>query len=173
MNQHQIILKRIIASILILYIWGCKKPYEELSFQRMNYIGNELRIDGYYYCHYEDRIIVYFLFRNGVIKLCGSPSSIQDFENRNTPCSGSSSKIGWGVFIVEKDIIKHEIWRGSPGFEILPTEISEGKILNDTIFHIILSYRQDGSERKMVDKMYHFRQFSPKPDSTIANQWIR
>jgi hypothetical protein len=152
--------------MLILCIWGCKKPYEELSLQRIDYTGNELRIDGYYYYFYEDRIVVCFIYCNGIIKLCGSPPSIQDFENRDNPCSGSSSKIGWGVFIVEKDNIKYEVWRGSPGFETLPTEISEGRILNDTTFHITLSYRQDGSERHERNDLYHFRHFYPKPDST-------
>jgi hypothetical protein len=171
MNQYQIIVKVIIVSMLILCILGCTKPYETLSLKRTDYTGNELRIDGYYYYHYEDRIVACFLYCNGIIKLCGSSSSIQDFENRNTPCSGSSSKIGWGVFIVEKDIIKYEVWRGSPGFEILPTEISEGKILNDTTFHITVSYRSNTTEKRERDDIYHFRQFYPKPDST--NNFIK
>jgi len=171
MYQHQIIVKSIITSMLLLCIWGCKKPHEELSLPRIDYTGNELRIDGYYYYHYEDRIVTCFIYRNGIIKLCGSSPSIQDFENRDNLCSGSSSKIGWGVFIVEKDIIKYEVWRGSPGFETLPTEISEGKILNDTTFHITQSYRQDGSKRRERNDIYHFRQFYPKPDST--NNFIK
>ena len=44
--------------------------------------------------------------------------------------------------------------------------IREGKILNDTTFHITASYRPDGSERREKDEIYHFKQFSPKPDST-------
>ena len=172
MIQHQKIMKLIIASMLILYIGGCKKPYEELSLQRMDYIGNELRTNGYYYCYYEDGIIIRFLFRNGIIKLCGSFPSIQDFENCDNPCSGSSSKIGWGVFFVDKDIIKHETWRGSPGFEKLPTEIFEGKILNDTTFHITKYYLSNGENSSAKNMLFHFKQFSPKPDSTAANKWI-
>ena len=76
MIRHQTIIKLIIASMLILCIGGCKKSYNELSLQRMDYIGNELRMDGYYCCHYEDGIIIRFLFRNGIIKLCGSSPSI-------------------------------------------------------------------------------------------------
>ena len=173
MIQNQIIIKIITVLMLSLCILGCRKPYEELFLQRMDYTGNELRTDGYYYYQNENRIVVYFLFRNGIFRSCGSPPSIKDFENRDNPCSGNTSKIGWGVFIVEKDIIKYEVWNGSPGFETLPTIISEGKILNDTTFHITLSYHQDGSDRRERNDIYHFRQFISKPDSTVAYKWIK
>lgn len=163
---------------MLFFSFGCNKIIEddELSLQRRNYTGNELRTDGYYYYYHNDgvnpeRIVVFFLNRNGIIKTCGSPASIQDFESRTNPCPSNSFKIGWGVFIVEKDIIKYEMWRGARALEPCPVIMHEGKILNDTSFHITSSYRSNGSERYTENNIYHFRQFSPKPDST--NSFIK
>ena len=61
---------------------------------------------------------------------------------------------------------------GSSGFEKLPTEIFEGKILNDTTFHITKYYLPNGENSSAEDMLFHFRQFNLKPDSTAANKWI-
>ena len=59
----------------------------------------------------------------------------------------------------------------SPSGGGTPAYVREGKILNDTTFHITTSYRSNGSERHEKDEVYHFRQFYPKPDST--NNFIK
>jgi len=164
--------------ILIICL-GCDKTKDdELSMQRTNFISNELRTDGYYYRYYNqndvERIIVYILYRNGIIRACGNSESFQDFENKIDILNMSTAKSykeNWGVFIVENDIIRYEKWHGARYLEPRKTYIYAGRILNDTTFHITESYRPNGSEIATLDFIYHFRQFYPKPDST--NNFIK
>jgi hypothetical protein len=60
---------------------------------------------------------------------------------------GSGSDCGWQVYV------------------------KEGFILNDTTLQITRMYRVDGSDEHILNYTYHFRQFSPKPDST--NNFIK
>ena len=167
---------KFLLCFLFISSFGCSKPKDdELSMQRRDYTGYELRIDGYYYYYQwhnvlnKEHIVVYFLYRNGVIKACGSSDSFQEFENNidayNQPTS-KSNKNGLGVFIVENDIIKYETWHGARFREPYITYIYEGKILNDTTFRVTESYRPSGSERNVLDRVLHFKKISPKPDST-------
>ncbi len=76
------------------------------------------------------------------------------------------SKTRWGVFIIEGAIIKIESWTPS---EIKLAYVYEGIILNDTTFHIKESYRirkGNKTDVRIKDVIYHYKQFSPKPDST-------
>ena len=164
---------------LLIFVLGCNKfKDEELSMQRIEYTGDELRIDGYYYRIYknhamnEESIQVCCLYQNGIFRWCGISKSFQDYENKIDDINKSKQyKHNWGVFIVENDIIKYEKWVGARALEPYITRIYAGNILNDTTFHITESYRPNGKERSTEDLMFHFRQFSPKPDST--NNFIK
>jgi hypothetical protein len=81
-------------------------------------------------------------------------------------------KYVWGVFKINNDSIIYERW--------LPTEIRyksytyKGVIINDTTFNITERFRLVNGlkdEFELRDETYHFRQFSPKPDS--ANNFIK
>jgi hypothetical protein len=54
---------------VIPVFYGCNKLYldDKFTIQRENYIGNELRLDGYYYQQENNHTYVEFLYRNGVI----------------------------------------------------------------------------------------------------------
>jgi hypothetical protein len=74
-------------------------------------------------------------------------------------------KVGWGVFLIKGNNIECEVWSTSVGGG-LPVGRGEGIILNDTTFCIVKSINiRDGKEFPHND-IYHFRKFSPKPDST-------
>ena len=48
-----------------------------------------------------------------------------------------------------------------------PMYMKIGKIINDTTFQLVrefASYHKKDS--RVIDETYHFKQFSPKPDST-------
>ena len=78
------VLKIVIVFCFIL-LSGCKD--EELTLQRVPYIGNEIRTDGYYYSYSvnnnitpsRESIIVFFLYRNGV-KLSARSYDKTDFQ---------------------------------------------------------------------------------------------
>lgn len=169
-------MKLILISMFMFLIGSCEnlsfKKDDELSLNRENYEGNQLRIDGYYYHEYynpDKNMESIVFFKNGVLSYFGGGGkSFGEIENRLTNNELIEKLKGikdcWGIFNVKNNIIKFERWYGGQGAK--PVYVSEGVILNDTTFHITKSYRSDGSEIEPEDQMYHFRQFSPKPDST-------
>jgi len=144
---------------------------EKLSMQREDYYGNELRIDGYYYCYFEktDITVVYFLFRNGVIRHAGGYSRYIE-DNREQEMVSyygkSTSKTDWGVFIINGNKIEYEKWVEAPSGVRATINRRAGYIENDTIFHITESYNSGTGETKQVNEIWHFKQFDNKPDST-------
>ena len=147
---------------------------DELSIKRRDYTGNELRIDGYYYrIGYKKEInSVIFFYKNGIILDIGGVENSHeemkqhitknylkdDFVKRN--------KTSWGVFKIENNDINYEQWYA--GDRPHKAYIMFGVILNDTTFHIKESWRSGKKEDEIYkeDRIYHFKQFSPKPDST-------
>lgn len=164
MNRH---IKYLIMLALILLLYSCKD--EELTLQKVPYTGNEIRTDGYYYSYYvnstsHEYIVVFFLYKNGIILSAGTyeKTDFDIFEKAMLVRYGSleKQKIGWGVFIVQDNKIEYEQWSTSVGGG-LPVFRSFYDIENDTTL------------KNPAGRMYHFRQFSPKPDSTAANKWIK
>jgi len=155
------IIKHIKLLSLILILCSCKD--EKFSFQKIPYTGDELRTNGYYFTSYQtlgtNYIIVNFLFRDGTILSAGS------FENLGFNVVEQKlveryelirkNKIGWGVFQVIEDIIISETWTTNSGGVGLPVYKWSAKIENDTTF-----LRNDSNQT------WHYKQFSPKPDST-------
>jgi hypothetical protein len=156
----------IICTIALFY--SCKD--DELFFTRTSYIGNELKIDGYYYKQEEGKTFVKFLFRNGIILTCYTFSSIDldVVEHRmlseNYYTSLKNDKSRWGVFEIKNHTIQWSAWSTSVGGG-LPSFKCIGTITNDTTFHITKNINSGGQEFEKND-IYHFRQFYPKPDST-------
>jgi len=66
----------IIEMVMILTLFSCVKDEfkdDELSIQRTNYTGNQLRIDGYYYEIGSDNYLYpeYFFYKNGTLIYIG------------------------------------------------------------------------------------------------------
>lgn len=163
---------------------ACSKFFlgdENLTLPKQPYTGKELRIDGYYYYKYypneaEVYYDTYILYENGVILNGGAVNENEisrlenDFKSRSWQDAVKKYRDGWGVFVINDSRISFERWYpNSPGQP--KVYVREGTILNDTTFHITVSYRPDGSRRREKDEVYHFKQFSPKPDST--NTYIK
>jgi hypothetical protein len=170
-------------SLLFLFT-SCKKDRlskdDELSIQRTPYTGNQLRIDGYYFEKSNNSYFsLYCFYRNGGLLAAGGVfSSTQEMvEYLNKELINSQKykeyKSNWGVFNIEGNQIKFERWYPSSGGG-LPAYVRAGEILNDTTFVIKESYRMQKGKKievKERDETYHFKQFSPKPDST--NSFIK
>jgi len=161
-----------LTSCYVLY-----KPIEDkLTLTKQVYSGCQLRIDGYYYYSADNKLYdTYFLYRDGLIINGGGSSSLTPFESFEKEFSSSytneylsNSKYAWGLFNIQGDSILIERWYPSSGGP-LPVYMRMGKVLNDTTFVITESYRMKKGKKTEVDsesETYHFRQFSPKPDST-------
>jgi hypothetical protein len=150
----------------------CSKlfPDEKLSIQRKDYNGNELRIDGYYYCYFEktDITVIYFLFRNGIVRCTGGYSSYNEDNREQEMISyyGKSTKTDWGVFVINENKIQYEKWIESPSGANASIYRRSGYIENDTTIHFTESYYSGRNETKKIDEVWHFKQFDNKPDST-------
>jgi hypothetical protein len=151
---------------------GCSTifPDDNLTLKRVDYKGNELRIDGYYYCYFEktDITVIYFLFRNGIIRNTGGYSRYNEDNREQEMVSyyGKSTKTDWGVFVIDGNKIQYEKWIEAPSGVRASINRRSGYIENDTTFHITESYYSGTGETKQVDEVWHFKQFDNKPDST-------
>jgi hypothetical protein len=148
---------------------------DELSILSRSYSGSQLQVDGYYYTIANDRLFsASFFYRNGVFLNGGGSEAALDamdeyIQNEFILRSGYKdySQL-WGVFRIESSSLKFERLYSSSGGP-LKAYVNQGVILNDTTFLIQSSYRnQDGkvTEFREENETYHFRKFSPKPDST-------
>lgn len=151
------------------------KPIEDkLTLTKQVYSGGQLRTDGYYYYSADNKLYdTYFFYRDGLIINGGGSSSLTPFKSFEKEFSSSytneylsNSKYAWGLFNIQGDSILIERWYPSSGGP-LPVYMSMGKVLNDTTFVITKSLRsKNGKEEQQLNETYHFRKFSPKPDST-------
>ena len=165
----------IVITTIFLQMTACIKYFkdDELSLERRDYNGDELKIDGYYYQTYGNYLSIYFLYRNGTIMYWGGGYSVNEIEQLENEFlnsyyikSAQDDKTRWGVFQIKEDSIKFEKWY--PRFPA-GTAMRSGNILNDTTFIIIETYKMVDGEKtqfKELNEIYHFKKFSPKPDST-------
>jgi hypothetical protein len=161
---------------------GCDKVRlfsdDDLSLAPQAYNGAELKVDGYYYKRSKRSNGMLFgslfFYRNGVcLDVGGTREQLEDIDEYITneiliDDSYMEIKVFWGAFQIKSDTIKFEFWYSNSGGPF-PAYVREGVIINDTTFLIVERYRyQNGEKTEAIPKseLYHFRAFTPKPDST-------
>lgn len=179
--RFEIVNSKLVLTILLLAVgtvFSCKKNEifkdDELSIPKTNYSGNELRIDGYYYETLNSSYFsLYCFYGNGTLLANGGVFlSIQEMNDYIIKEFINSKeykdyKSNWGVFKIEGNNIQFERWY--PSDPPLKAFIKEGEIINDTTFIITQVYRMKDNKKIEASPsfdIYHFKQFSPKPDST-------
>jgi hypothetical protein len=159
------------VGMLTLFIVLCTQCLEkdDVLPNAIVYDGNQLRTDGYFYqiAYNGVKYNSHFFYRNGVLLVTGDLGETleemdkvikKDYVN---DLWYKKNKYLWGVFAVNGErITMNTLSQDYPHYGF----VDEGKILNDTIFHIT-KFSSDGEIRER-DEVYHFRAFSPKPDST-------
>jgi hypothetical protein len=172
------IMKKIYAKSIILFflIFSSCLGDDLLKNTREDYMGDNLRIGGFYYEYYQGKITsVVFLYRNGIYFLVNgdgkertSPDEVTTLLTEDHIKFCKTDKFNWGVFIIKGNDILIETWSPTgAGWRATATE--SGTILNDTSF-IITKRRWSQTEKDMYDE-YFFYPYSPKPDST--NNYIK
>ena len=182
MNHRILILSAIVLAVVFS---SCKKMFEdeELSMERVDYTGTELRTDGYYYYRYQyydsredslyDCFIPWILYRNGVstygyVYDYSEVERLEDgFRNGTYSDKMKEHKDRWLVFRISGNTIEFERW-DHKGFRLI-TYKQYAEIINDTTFKLVKEY-YNGKEIEIV-MTFHFKQFAPKPDST--NSFIK
>jgi hypothetical protein len=164
-------------ALLIILLLGCKDP--NLIMPKRENSSNKLSLNGYYYLKESGSntgiISVLFLYQNGILLHVGgfkmSLPEIDDYINTNIlNYNFSKNRLGWGVYIINNFNITFERWYPSSGGP-MPVYVRKGNILNDSTFIMLSSEKQNGKDKKFISETYHFRAFSPKPDST--NNFIK
>jgi hypothetical protein len=170
----------ILILIMGLFVFAtCKREKEnaeDLTIPLSPYNGNELKTNGYYYRVSQDNMgntayEIYFLYRNGVILYGGFPllSELPEREisySNGTYHTQASNKTSWGRYDINGNQIRLEKWFPSSG-GVAPVYMLSGTIINDTLFHLTASRESNGNNSvKTINQHFHFKQFSPKPDST-------
>lgn len=156
--------------LILLFLLGCDKAFkdDELTMKKQPYNGTELRTDGYFYeinSYTEGIGEALFLYRDGTMMLCGGSGETDDpfgfmerlFASPDFISHAKEHAFYWGVFQIDGNTIQYERWYQSDGG--LPVGCSEGAILNDTTFVV------------NETTVFHFRHYTPKPDST--NRFIQ
>lgn len=168
-------------TIAIVFFAGCYNFYKHPEVRTTPNKSNKLRLDGYYYTLEEKSEALYstilILYSNGCIYgFMGERINSHNFNFINSDnfidtlskFKLNSTKDNWaGYSITDSLITIKRVW-GRIG-ETLYTY--KGVILNDTTFIIkkiitegSIQYSENGIDD--VNEIYHFRSYSPKPDST-------
>lgn len=153
----------------------CEKS-ENLTFSKNPYIGNHLRLDGYYYAsRLTNHLDPLILYRNGIVTgfnvYVVDHNEINDFETKLS--NGEyynyllSQKYNWGLYKIDSNIIECETFQTDGGLSRCWYPITYfGTILNDTTLSFNRVYTSEGEFLFYAKDTFHFKQFTPKPDST-------
>lgn len=191
-RYHQLLpLMRVVLALFCVLLISCK-GYEPLSRSKVPFEADSIRLDGYYYCigkefsngYHDDYMECVFLNANGTYHkvmygtidmnlslketLLNYDKAITDYTHNRTY---TNSRPNWGVFEVNGSSIAIESWTFASGGGAYPTQTLMGSIINDTTLHfntLIGAYPNNkGGKKKVktIDDTYHFRHYSPKPDS--------
>jgi hypothetical protein len=160
--------------IALFLLTGCDTKLRDLTMKRIPYLGDELRIDGYYYSNPNPDvgygIGVAVFYRDGFcihlwtdIKDQDTLNFIKDeiLLNETLINKMKNDPNHIGTFQVIFPDIQFEVWERK---SITGTHL--GKIINDTTFMINKWINHESNETYSKDLTYRFKQFFPKPDST-------
>ena len=168
-----VVKKAMLGFILTLVSCSIMKD-DKIGLNRLDYIDNGVRLEGYYYKELESdvpRISIYFFYRNGIALYGEAPSLSNLIANEEKFKSGQyynrvkNNKTGWGVFQINGSAIEFEIWGPNNGGR-LKTNLRSGIILNDSTFLINSLFSNYDGQTTVEEDTFHFKEFSPKPDST-------
>lgn len=143
---------------------------DKLTFNKEYNFSGRIKLEGYYYKEIGAQFNsddCYFLYRNGIIMSIGviNTDSARQILNDKFEDKLRNIKYVWGLYQIKGDSISFEKWYPSSGPPKV-TFIRKGVILNDSTFVIRSLMRSNGEDKSAVEEYYHFRKFSPKPDST-------
>lgn len=166
-------MKRIILILQILLLFtGCKDIFrkdDELSFVRTPNTSNKIRLDGYYYKYINpDRVGIRIYYQNGVVYYTSKFNNLNSFEetvNDGNEITHESIKIQWAIYLIKEDSIFTNGLAILSGALYFSEMFSKGIILNDTTILSKETKFSNGHIEYFNDTI-HFKQFSPKPDST-------
>ena len=165
------IAKIIVSISSLILLSSCDRSDEEFSIKRKDYLGNEIKTNGYFYSYdsTSSTTSIKFLYRNGVV-LSGGRYSLHDLDIIESEIlSGTfidnDNKYNWSPFEVNNKTLIIETYYSNPPSSKLLTMRSFYDIQNDTTI-VLKRVDHPGYKNEVYNTFWHFKQFSPKPDST-------
>ncbi|MES2766298.1 MAG: hypothetical protein V4642_10535 [Bacteroidota bacterium] len=170
---------------MAIVLIGCGDDNDEkellpLKIAKIKYSGNELRTDGYYYStpRQSGTISIAVFYKDGVcLHSLAEPTSQDTFYFIENEILGDKALISryWntpdqiGVFQIDDKSLQFEKWNND--YHQISSLSFFCDILNDTTF-VQTKWVNNSSRMTYPERLtYHFKQFSPKPDST--NKFIK
>ena len=179
MKRYIHILVGIICMATLTTLSGCRRwgmcKDETLPVTRQAYVGNKLRLDGFYYgdpgTDYKGvtRYNIFVLYANGVVCFpgCTELSNLEPYVSSLADgVALRSSKSCWGAFQIQDTTLSIGGWQ--PSNCSYPSVCYSGTIVNDTTFILTKTETRSGDMNgtKETNITYNFRHFTAKPDST-------
>lgn len=163
--------------MILLALTGCSitnpQSDDSLTISKTPYLGKEIRTDGFYYQKWDNENSfnnIAFFYKNGIVLNVGKSGLISEIiqQAENSINNNYKNAKGfWGLFIVNSNSIIYERWVGTEeGYKVYR---EEGNIMNDTTFVMTTVSRMKKGvkvDTKQIERIYYFKEFSPKPDST-------
>lgn len=159
---------------------SCQKRYD-LGIPRIPYTGNELKINGYYYSFDTlgrntstpriDIDIILF-YRNGIVMKhsveADGTDTLQLIEGHlhSMPTEWMlKTSSGFGTFVILNNTLQLSYWGKAWDYDSFRYD---ALILNDSTFITKGFFINNQSRTDWNGQIYHFKQYSPKPDSTCV-----
>lgn len=147
---------------------------DNLSLSKTQYLGNQLRIDGFYYSLFEGKLNrIYILHPDGILTYFGVSDNVS-LLNAESYINGNeikdliqNNKYCWGLFIINGNEIKTCAWHPSNNSSKIAWN-EDGKIINDSTFQINELYRlvnNQKTEQSNENEIYYFKKTTNKPSS--------
>lgn len=159
----------VVTQLCCKRILNCEEK-EKYTFSRTNYLGNEIKINGYYYSSKYYPLIFY---KNGVMIRDILDTNNYNFSTFETWVlqgrygKGLKTNIyNWCLFEIKGNQLKYEGFNAKSGISCKYTYIRTGTIIDDSTILFTNQINSDGKESESQNDTFHFKQFSPKPDST-------
>ncbi len=166
--------------MILTVFTNCKDWFEDeyYTLEKRPYTGTEIKTNGYFYSYensegvYDNTgISVLVFYKDGTSIHFGTRGNNVDVENdvfKENPLWLKNNKNLWGIFNIDNDTIRIEGLNSDGRVRAyMYTEIVI--IKNDTTICLIRVQSSTGKAATtpyIKNTTYHFKQFSPKPDST-------
>ena len=159
---------------IICILSSCIKENIPLTHSREDYLGDNLRIDGFYYEKKRDgtiNSILTFFYKNGVTfevtfsETISDPAECIAVLNKERIEAHRKRKYNWGIFIINNNDFFCEAWATPIDGNYVHLITQTGEILSDTCI-MITTFNNGNTFQENLKGMMYFYPYSPKPDST-------
>ena len=172
--KKDIMIKSTILVSFVFILSSCLKENTPLINSRVDYLGDNLRIDGFYYEKKPDGTLgsrLTFFYKNGVkfvvtfSEMITDPVECVTILTKDRVEADRKRKYNWGIFIIKNNDFFCEEWSTPINGNYVNLITQTGEILSDTCI-MITTFNNGNTFQENLKGMMYFYPYNPKPDST-------